>query len=253
MRRNPSPRQFSATFQSQELHPVAPKRVLAYPRGTETTNFRAGCFHADSGADRPVLLDRQAARGRTDYFDETVPGLALRVTEHGHRSWSLPLHVAARRQARAGDDRHLSGDKPRRGPWEGAGSARPRRGGARSAPRAGGAGDRRHDRAGLVDAYLADPEKAALRSKAEIERRLRKNVVPIIGEVKLAELRRRDVRNVTDAMLRRGVKVEATRIFEDVRAMVRWAVQNEYLDANPLDGMGKPAEATSSNRVSERR
>ena len=79
--------------------------------------------------------------------------------------------------------------------------------------------------AGLVDAYLADPERAALRSKAEIERRLRKNVVPIIGAVKLAELRRRDVRNVTDTILRRGRKVEATRVFEDVRAMVRWAVR----------------------------
>ena len=103
--------------------------------------------------------------------------------------------------------------------------------------------------AGLVDAYLADPEKSALRSKAEIERRLRRNVVPVIGAVKLSELRRRDVRNVTDAMLRRGVKVEATRVFEDVRGMVRWAVQHEYLDTNPLDGMDKPAEATSSNRV----
>ena len=103
--------------------------------------------------------------------------------------------------------------------------------------------------AGLVDAYLADPEKSALRSRAEIERRLRRNVVPVIGAVKLSELRRRDVRNVTDAMLRRGVKVEATRVFEDVRGMVRWAVQHEYLDANPLDGMAKPAEATSSDRV----
>lgn len=56
--------------------------------------------------------------------------------------------------------------------------------------------------AGLVDAYLVEPEKAALRSKAEIGRRLRKNVVPIIGEVKLAELRRRDVRNVTDLKAR---------------------------------------------------
>jgi integrase len=101
----------------------------------------------------------------------------------------------------------------------------------------------------LVNAYLADPEKAALRSKNEIERRLRRNVVPMIGAVKVSELRRRDVRNVTDAMLRRGVRVEATRVFEDVRGMVRWAVENEYLDANPLDGMAKPAEATSSNRV----
>ena len=103
--------------------------------------------------------------------------------------------------------------------------------------------------AGLVDALLADPEKAALRSKAEIERRLRKNVTPIIGDVKLSELRRRDVRNVSDAILRRGKKIEATRVFEDVRAMVRWAVDHEYLDANPLDGMGKPAEPKARNRV----
>ena len=100
--------------------------------------------------------------------------------------------------------------------------------------------------AALVDAFLTDPERAVLRSKAEIERRLRKNVVPVIGAVKLAELRRRDVRNVTDTILRRGRKVEATRVFEDVRAMVRWAVQNEYLDANPLDGMDKPAEANGA-------
>ena len=103
--------------------------------------------------------------------------------------------------------------------------------------------------AGLVDAYLADPEKAALRSKGEIERRLRKNVVPVIGEIKLAELRRRDVRNVTDTILKRKRQGRGDTVFEDVRAVVRWAVQNEYLDANPLDGMGKPAEATSSNRV----
>jgi integrase len=85
--------------------------------------------------------------------------------------------------------------------------------------------------------------------RTEIERRLRKNVVPVIGEVKLAELRRRDVRNVSDAILRRGKKVEATRVFEDLRAVIRWAVENEYLDANPIDGMGKPAEVTSRDRV----
>jgi integrase len=103
--------------------------------------------------------------------------------------------------------------------------------------------------AGLVEAYLADPEKAALRSRAEVDRRLRKNVVPVIGEIKLSELRRRDLRNVTDAIIMRGSRIEATRVFEDARAMVRWAVQNEYLEANPLDGMSKPSESMSSNRV----
>jgi integrase len=45
------------------------------------------------------------------------------------------------------------------------------------------------------------------------------------------------------------ITTKASRVFEDVRAMIRWAVRNEHLDANPLDGMRKPAEATSGNRV----
>ena len=60
----------------------------------------------------------------------------------------------------------------------------------------------------LVTAYMADPKRAALRSKREIERRLRRNVIPVIGEVKLDELRRRDVRNVSDQIMRRGRKTE---------------------------------------------
>jgi integrase len=103
--------------------------------------------------------------------------------------------------------------------------------------------------ANLVDAYLSDPEKAALRSREEIERRLKKNVIPLIGSVKVAAFGRRDARTVTDAILRRGRKVEATRVFEDVRAMTRWAFQQEYLSSNPLDGVPKPAAPTSSNRV----
>jgi integrase len=202
-----------------------------------------------------MLTDRFCAaakplRGtRTDYFDETVSGLALRVTAHGHRSWSF-CFTSPRdgKWARA-----TIGTYPATSLAAARGKAMEARGHVESGndPRLVLAGQATAgmSMAALVDAYLVDPERAALRSKAEIERRLRKNVLPIIGAVKLAELRRRDVRNVTDAMLRRGVKVEATRVFEDVRGMVRWAVQNEYLDANPLDGMSKPAEATSSNRV----
>ena len=74
-------------------------------------------------------------------------------------------------------------------------------------------------------------------------------MVPVIGTVRLPELRRRDVRNVTDKILGRGSRIEANRVFEDVRTMVQWAVQNEYLDANPLDAMDKPAKATARTRV----
>jgi hypothetical protein len=169
---------------------------------------------------------------RTDYFDATVQGLALRVTEHGRRSWCF--HYRSPRDGKRA--RATIGTYPATSLAAARGKALEAKGhvDAGQDPRLVLAGQATAGMtvAGLVDAYLADPERAALRSKAEIERRLRRNVVPVIGEVKLAELRRRDVRSVTDGMLRRGVKVEATRVFEDVRAMIRWAVQNEYLDAN---------------------
>jgi integrase len=203
---------------------------------------------------RVALTDRfcstaKALGVRTDYFDETVSGLALRVTEQGHRSWSF-LFTSPRDGKRA---RATIGTYPATTLAGARGKALEAKGhveGGRD-PRTVLAGQATAGMnvAGLVAAYLADPEKADLRSRAEIKRRLIKNVVPIVGEIRISELRRRDVRNVTDTILRRGRKVEATRVFEDVRAMVRWAVQNEYLDANPLDGMGKPADATSSNRV----
>jgi integrase len=203
---------------------------------------------------RVALTDRFCAKAkpsgaRTDYFDVTVPGLALRVTENGHRSWCY-LFTSPRDGKRA---RATIGSYPATSLAAARGKALEARGHVEAGqdPRLVLAGQATAGMtvAALVDAYLADPERAALRSRAEIERRLRKNVIPIIGGVKVSELRRRNVRNVTDVILRRGRNVEATRVFEDVRAMVRWAVENEYLDANPLDGMGKPAEATSSNRV----
>jgi integrase len=186
---------------------------------------------------------------RTDYFDATVSGLALRVTQTGHRSWSY-IFTSPRNGKRA---RATLGNYPATSLAAARGKALEARGhvDAGQDPRLTLAGQASAGMtiAGLVAAYLADPEKAALRSRAEIERRLRRNVVPVIGAIKLSDLRRRDVRNVTDAMLRRGVTVEATRVFEDVRGMIRWAVENEYLDTNPLDGMGKPADPKSRDRV----
>jgi integrase len=203
---------------------------------------------------RVALTDRfcssvKALGTRTDYFDATVPGLALRVTQHGHRTWSY-IFTSPRDGKRA---RATLGTYPATSLAGARGKALEARGYVEAGqdPRLVLAGQATAGMtvARLVDAYLADPEKQSVRSLPEIERRLRKNVLAVIGEVKLAELKRRDVRNVTDAIIKRGARVEATRVFEDVRAMIRWATQNEYLDANPLDGMGKPAESTASNRV----
>ena len=88
-----------------------------------------------------------------------------------------------------------------------------------------------------------------LRSAEEIERRLAKNVTPVIGSVKLADLHRRDMNRVVDPVLKRERRVEAGRVFEDLRAVVRWAVARGDMDHNPFDGMKKPNGSTPRERM----
>ena len=101
----------------------------------------------------------------------------------------------------------------------------------------------------LVRTYLEHPDKTKLRTHAELRRRLEKNVVPLIGNVGVGQLHRRDVRRCVDAILNRGREVEAARVFEDIRAMLRWAVSRGDLEANPIEAMQKPSGSVPRTRV----
>jgi hypothetical protein len=146
----------------------------------------------DVSLPRVGLTDRfcstvKPLRSRTDFFDVTVPGLTLRVTERGHRSWSY-IFTSPRDGKRA---RATIGTYPATSLAAARGRALEAKGHVEAGndPRLVLAGQATAGVtvAVLVQVYLADPEKAALRSKAEIARRLSKNVVPVIGEVKVAE------------------------------------------------------------------
>jgi integrase len=197
--------------------------------------------------DRFCATSKPLAGLRTDYFDETVPGLALRVTETG-RSWSFNF-TSPRDGKRA---RLTIGAYPATSLASARGRAIEARGQVnlgqdpRLASRSGVA---EMTVAALVEAFLADPEKAARRSHAEATRRIRRNVIPVIGTVKIAALRRRDVRTATDPLVRRGKLVEACRVHDDVRGMIRWAVDQEFLEVDPLGRMAKPASVQPSDRV----
>jgi len=82
----------------------------------------------------------------------------------------------------------------------------------------------------LTKVYFADPEKAGLRSIHEVERRIGKDALPLIGDIKLTKLVRRDVRDVIEAIAKRGASRQAFLTFKDVQAVLRWAVRKEYLE-----------------------
>jgi len=177
------------------------------------------------------LTDRFCAHAKsttaqTDYFDETVRGLALRVTSRGTKAWTL-LYGIPRRRVTLGRYPSLSLAAARTLAIE-----------VREGRTYGTVG-------ALADAYIKS--KQGNRSAKEVERRLGKDVLPIIGHIPLRELHRRDVTRVLDA--KSSAPIAARRAFEDIRAMVRWAVGRGDLDHNPIDGMKGPPTSKPRQRV----
>jgi integrase len=190
------------------------------------------------------LTDRfvQTARprpgeSRSDFYDDTARGLILRVSED-RKAWSFMFTDAAGKRART-----ALGTYPATPLAAARGlaleAARHRQDGQDPRTALGNRGTGAMTVAMLVDDFI-ERKVRTLRSAAAIERRLRKNAVPIIGDVKLSELHRRDVARVIRPITERGAPVEAARVFEDVRAMVRWAVGEGLLDHNPVEGANKP-------------
>lgn len=204
----------------------------------------------------------KATSGRkVDYFDTIVKGLVLRVSATGAKSWYVVYGPPAKRQwLKLGSypEIPLGSDK----------GARQRARDTRA--KVGDGGDPVAEKkaeaasqtvADLVENYIKR-HAATKRSSAEIARRLRKNVSGrdsdgkkledrsegCIGDVKLSELHRRDITKAIDAVKDRGAGVEANRLFEDIRAMVRWARGRGDLDQNLVEGMRRPTETVERDR-----
>lgn len=197
--------------------------------------------------DRFCQAAKSEGRPQTDYFDAIVKGLCLRVGSGGTKSffqvYSRPadgkrawlklgtypeLTLAIARQ-KARDARGAVS--------EGADPVAEKKALAAS-----------QTVADLVDNYLAR-QVATKRSATEIGRRLNKNLKDMIGPIRLSDLHRRDLTRCIDAVKDRGAGTEANRLFEDIRAMVRWARGRGDLDENLTEGMRKPTETTERARV----
>jgi integrase len=185
---------------------------------------------------------------KVDHFDTIVKGLVLRVSAAGAKSWYVVYGPPAKRQwLKLGTypELPLGGDK---GARQRARDTRADVGDGRDPvadKKAVAASQAVRD---LVDNYVAR-HASTKRSGDEIARRLRKNVSDVIGDVKLSELHRRDLTRCIDAVKDRGAHVEANRLFEDLRAMVRWARGRGDLDENLVDGMKRPTETIERDRV----
>ena len=87
------------------------------------------------------------------------------------------------------------------------------------------------------------------RSADEDARLLDVDVLPKWGDRSVRELTRRDVRALIDGVVDRGAPVLANRVLALVRKMLNFAVDEDWIDANPAARMTKPTREVCRERV----
>jgi integrase len=202
-----------------------------------------------------LFVERVGAptKGRFEYFDASFPGLALRVTERGNKSWALFYRFRgrlrrftignypairpadARREAQIALDRVRAGGDP-------AEEKRARR--EARAPEADTFG-------AVLDDYLNRHLRANRRESTYLEakRCLEHDALPRWRKRPIATITRGDVIDLVDNIVARGARVQANRVLAWLRALFNWAIEKERLAASPVARMKRPAEEQARDRV----
>jgi integrase len=202
-----------------------------------------------------LFVERVAppSKGRLEYFDTTFPALALRVTDTGHKSWSLFYRTAGRLR------RYTIGNYPAFDPA----AARKAASAALHRVEAGGdpAEEKRQRRFGptpsaddfasVAREYLERQVKknTADSTYKETARILEKDVIPEWGKRPIWTIVRRDVSSLIDKKAADGAEVQANRILARLRTLFGWAVEKDRIASNPCDGLRPPTKEKSRDRV----
>jgi integrase len=101
----------------------------------------------------------------------------------------------------------------------------------------------------LVETYLEKWARPRKRSAAEDERTLREEVLPLWGNRKAKDIKRRDVIALLDQIVNRGSPIQANRTLAVIRRMYNFAISRDILDATPVAMVKAPAKENQRDRV----
>jgi hypothetical protein len=188
---------------------------------------------------------------RIDYFDRALPGFGVRVSTEGRKTFVLLHRINGKLQrltlrdpetdvstyptltlARA---RELAREALR-GATEGRDVAAERK---QARERTFGT---------LADTYLEQHAKRHKRSWRDDARMIRIEL-RAWRDLPAASIRRADVRDLLEAIVQRGAPVLANRVLALVRKIFNFAVDREWVEANPAAKMARPGAEQSRDRV----
>ena len=195
---------------------------------------------------------------RQEMRDGKVAALRLIVQPSGKMSWSARYSIL-------GEDRRLT-----IGPYPGIGLADARKRAIAAVGQVASGSDPAAEKAeaekaakdalkaGPADAelvesvvaeFIARYAKPNLRSWPELQRKFERDVIPLWGGRRLADIGKADVHRVLDRINDRGSAVSANRTFAAVRKLCRWAVERGIIDRNPTEGLRRPTKERTRDRV----
>jgi len=169
-----------------------------------------------------------------DYPDEVTPGLALRVTPAGVKSWSLRF-------------RNVTGRKTRRslGPYPAVRLAKARAEAARLRVQirdgidiAAPATPRGETFRDVVDRWERRQARQDMRSVNETRRILNLHVLPALGGRKIETIRKRDAIEILERLRDElGFGAQVNRVQRAISGVLSYAVDADLIEVNPLAGL----------------
>ena len=212
--------------------------------GSGLTRGALDLTHRSIGALRPAEAPYRVS-------DQRCIGLAVRVAPSGLKTWDLAYRIRG-----SGKVRRVSLGRVEDVGLE---KARDRANELTRAARAGHdlIADEEESRAAaakrltvenLIGLYVRRRVVGRLRTAKEIERRLRRALSPILHRY-ADDIRRRDIRELLDAVADQGIEREAEKRRQTVGAMFRWAVSQDIVETDATSGLKAYDPGTARDRV----
>jgi integrase len=191
-----------------------------------------------------VARIKPPATGQTDYFDKGYPGLALRVSYGGSKTWVFFYRLDGGKLRRLTLGRFPAMElADARTAWQDARKAVGK--GENPARRKPVAADRF---AAAADEWLKR-DQVHNRSHHEVKRVIDRDVKPQWDGRLISSITRRDVLDVIDAITDRGALTYARRVHAHLHRLFRWSVGRGIIDNNPVADLPKPGAVVKRDRV----
>jgi integrase len=207
--------------------------------------------------------------GRVEYWDKICPGLGLRVSASGRKTWvvmyravrggrrqlvretigttaTLPEVAKARDRARESLQSAAKGTDPIAARREAAKAAK--------AEVEIEEARQRDTLNSILDRYLAEHGAKRWRPDTlkEVRRSFAFDVRPTLGAEPVQDITRRHVRELLDGIVARGRAPHAHHVLAYLRPALEWAVEREIIAANPAVGVPDPDPRKREARTRDR-